>query len=185
MTKLEIWNKALALLPHDRRVEAEDDGSLEAQRCAEHWDAARRSVLCSREWGWAAKSAPACCGAADIGGFFAMRPPEALFVLGLFDRTGRRVAAEAINSGFRIKEPASEIRYIEDEDDPDRWPFAFQDAVAAELAARIAPVMTDNPQRSVQLRQDAMARLEEASRQDATETAYGGSDPLVFVHARG
>lgn len=184
MTKIAIWNKALALLPHDRRVNALTDTSLEAQRCAEHWDAARRAVLCAREWGWAVKSAPACCGC-GVHGYFAMRPPEALIVLGLFDRTGRRVAAEAINGGFRIKEPAAEIRYIEDEDDPERWPFAFQDAVAAELAARIAPVITDNPQRSVALRQDAMARLEEASRQDATETAYGGSDPLVFVHARG
>lgn len=184
MDKLAIWNKALALLPHDRRVAAENEGSLEAQRCAEHWDAARRAVLCAREWGWAMRSAPACCGASHYGGFFAMRPPEALIVYGLYDRTGRRVSSDAIDGGFRIKEPAFEIRYAEDENDPDRWPFAVQDAVAAELAARIAPVLTDNPQRSMQLRQDAMARLEEAGRQDAMETSYGGSDPLVFVHAR-
>lgn len=184
MTKLDIWNHALAALPHDRQVGAEGDGSLEEKRCAEVWDAARRAVLTAREWGWAVMSAPACCGASAVGGFFAMRPPEALLVVGLFDRTGRRVAAEAINGGFRIQEPASEIRYIEDEEDPDVWPTAVQDAVVAEMAARLAPVMTDNPQRAMQLRQDAVARLEEAGRQDAQETAWSGGDPYRFVHAR-
>ena len=184
MTKLAIWNRALTSLPHDRKVEAEDDGSLEAQRCAEVWDAARRAVLTAREWGWAVRSAPACCGAAAIGGFFAMRPPEALLVLGFFDRSGRRVAADAIDGGFRIKEPAAEIRYITDDGVVEMWPTAMQDALVAEMAARLAPVMTDNPQRSAQLRQEAIARLEEASRQDAQETAWSGEDPLQFVHAR-
>lgn len=184
MTKLAIWNRALATLPHDRKVEAEGEGSLEEQRCAEVWDAARRAVLTAREWGWAVKAAPACCGAAAIGGFFAMRPPEALLVLGFFDRSGRRVAAEAINGGFRIKEPAAEIRYIEDDGVVEMWPTAVQDALVAEMAARLAPVMTDNPQRAAQLRQDAIARLEEAGRQDAQETAWSGGDPYRFVHAR-
>lgn len=184
MTKLDIWNRALAALPHDRPVEAEGEGSLEEKRCAEAWDPARRAVLSSREWGCFVRSAPACCGAAAVGGFFAMRPPEALLVVGLFDRMGRRVAAEAINDGFRIREPASEIRYIEDEENPDLWPTAVQDAVVAEMAARLAPVMTANPHRAMQLRQDAVARLEEAGRQDAQETAWSGGDPLEFVHAR-
>lgn len=184
MTRLDVWNRALALLPHDRRVASEDEESTEAERCREHWDAARRRVLTAREWGWAVRSAPACCGCAEIGRFFAMRPPEALLVVGLFDRSGRRIAAEAIDGGFRIREPASEIRYVPDEDDPEAWPFAVREAVAAELAARIAPVMTDNPQRAAQLRQDAVAALEEAGRQDAQETAWSGGDPLAFVHAR-
>lgn len=184
MTKLEIWKHALALLPHDRPDLAEEEGTVERLRCEQHWDAARRAVLSAREWNCLAVEEPACCGANAFGSLFAMRPPNALVVLGLFDRSGRRVASEAINGGYRIKEPAAAIRYVPDDNEPDRWPAAVQDAVAAELAARIAPVMTDNPARSAQLRQDATARLEEAGRQDAMETAFGGEDPLVFVHAR-
>ena len=77
-----------------------------------------------------------------------------------------------------------EVRYLPDEPDPEMWPIAVRDAVVAELAARISPVMTDNPARSAELRQNAMARLEEAGRQDAQETATDGGDPFWLVHAR-
>jgi hypothetical protein len=185
MDKIEIWNAALALLPHDRRIAAEDENSTEAQRCREQWDGARRAVLSAREWGWAVKGAPACCGTyAHGGGVFAMRPPEALIVTGLYDAWGHRVAADAVNGGFRARGPVAEIRYIEDDERTEDWPAAVQDALVAELAARIAPVLADNPQRATQLRQEAVGRLEEAGRQDAQETAWGGGDPLAFVHAR-
>lgn len=184
MTKLDIWNRALALLPHDRPVESEDEESTEALRCRQHWDVARKSVLTAREWGWAAQEAPACCGANATGGWFCFRPPEALLVIGLYTLDGRRVASDPVNGGLRAREPFTVVRYIQDEPDPDRWPPAFQEAVATELAARIAPVMTDNPARSAELRQAALAALEEAGHQDAQETAGDGGDPLVFVHAR-
>lgn len=183
MTTLEIWNAALALLPHDRTVEAEDEDSTEALRCRQHWDAARRYVLGARDWGWLVQSAPACCGFSDLRGFVS-RPPDALVIVGIFDGTGRRVTADPIDGGFRVYEPVAEIRYIVDEPDPDRWPQAVQEAVTAELAARLAHVLTDNPQRAQLLRQNAIASLEEAGRRDAQETAWSGHDPLMFVHSR-
>jgi hypothetical protein len=184
VTKLDIWNAALALLPHDRRIASESEQSVERERCAEHWDAARRAVLTAREWGWLVRSEPACCGAAHTGGWFAQRPMGALLVLGFWDSMGNRVGSEPLNGGFRVRGPAREVRYLMDEEDPEMWPYAVRDAVAAELAARIAPVMTDNPARTQELRISAMARLEEAGRQDAQETATDGGDPFVFVHAR-
>ena len=61
MTKLDIWNAALALLPHDRRVEDENEDTTEALRCRTHYDSARRHVLVSHEWGFLAMSAPTDC----------------------------------------------------------------------------------------------------------------------------
>lgn len=184
MTKLDIWNKALALLPHDIAVAREDESTTEATRCRQHWDAARKAVLTAREWGWLVRETPSCCGAALGGTWLHEPPPDALLVLGLCAPDGRRVMADAVNGGLRAKEPYAAVRYLPDSEKPDDWPFAVQEAVAAELAARICPVLTDNPQRSMQLRQEAMAKLEEAGRQDAQQTAYGGDDPLRFVHAR-
>ena len=185
MTKLDIWNRALAMLPHDIPVGTEDEDSTEALRCRQNYDAARKAVLTAREWGWLARETPACCGAALSGGAWLHEaPPDALLVLGLVAADGRRIKAQAVNGGLRALEPFAACRYLPDEEDPDAWPFAVQEAVVAELAARICPVLTDNPQRTQQLRVDAMARLEEAGRQDAQRTAYGGGDPLVFAHAR-
>lgn len=184
MTKLDIWNAALAMLPHDRSIATEDEESTEATRCRQHWDGARKAVLTAREWGWSAVETPACCGANATGGWFCFRPPDAIRVIGLYTPDGRRVASDPINGGLRAREPFTAVRYIPDEPDPDRWPPAVQEAVVAELAARIAPVLTDNPARSAELRQSALAAIEEAGHQDAQETAGDGGDPLVFVHAR-
>lgn len=184
MTKLDIWNAALALLPHDIAIKQEDEATTEAIRCRQHYDAARKAVLTAREWGWLVRETPSCCGAALGGAWLHERPADALLVLGLCAPDGRRVKADAVNGGLRSMEPYAAVRYLVDEETPDEWPFAVQEAVVAELAARICPVLTDNPKRSMQLRQEAIAKLEEAGRQDAQQTAYGGGDPLKFIHAR-
>lgn len=184
MTVLEIWNRALALLPHDIAVASTEEDTTEAARCRQHYEAARKSVLTAREWGWLVRETPSCCGAALGGAWIHERPADALLVLGLCAPDGRRIKADAVNGGLRAMEPVAACRYLADEEDPDAWPFAVQEAVVAELAARICPVLTDNPVRSQQLRAEAVAKLEEAGRQDAMETAYGGGDPLRFVHAR-
>lgn len=183
MTVLDIKKKALALLPHDPEL-ASASGSAEAAHLTEHWDAARKAVLTAREWGWLVRETPACCGVGFGEAFCYERPPDAIRVIGLCAPDGRRLKADAVNGGFRSPEPVYAIRYLPDSPDPNDWPPAVQDAVAAELAARIAPVITDNPSRSAELRRDAVAALEEAGRQDAQEVAYDGSDPNVFVHAR-
>lgn len=184
MTKLDIWNLALERLPHDIAVASEEESTTEALRCRQHYEAARKAVLTAREWGWLVEETPSCCGVALGGAWIHEPPPGALLVLGLCMPDGRRVKADAVNGGLRAREPYAAVRYLPDSTDPDAWPFAVQEAVIAELAARICPVLTDNPQRSLQLRQEAMAKLEEAGRQDAMQTAYGGDDPMKFVHAR-
>ncbi len=184
-TKLDIWNRALAMLPHDIPVGREDEDTTEAARCRQNYDAARRAVLTAREWGWLVRETPACTGCVLGGGAWMFdRPPDALLVLGLCTPDGRRVRADAVNGGLRALEPVASCRYLPDEEDPDAWPFAVQEAIVTELAARICPVLTDNPQRTQQLRAESLARLEEAGRQDAQQVSWGGGDPLVFARAR-
>ena len=186
-TTLDLWNAALALLPHDRTVASEDEDSTEALRCRQHYDGARRAVLAARDWNWLAEETPACCHphfTVAGAGYLVERPAGVLRVIGLVDGMGRRIRARAANGGLVALEPAAAVRYLRDEEDPEQWPRAVADAVAAELAARLCPVLTDNPARTAELQRLATARLEEAGMQDAQETAYGGGDPLRFAHAR-
>lgn len=187
MTKLEIWNAALALIPHDIRIADVDEDSTEAQRCREQWDGARRSVLSAREWHFLVRDSHECPGGwgATGGGF--SRPDDALRVCGLVSPDGRRIPARSRNGLFYPAAPhcfAVALQYIPDSGAPEDWPDFVADAVVAELAARVAPVLAGNPQRSAELKQTAMARLEAAALANAEETAHDGGDPYFFVHAR-
>ncbi len=180
MTKLDIWNAALALLPHDIRVLALDEDSTEAQRCRENWDGARRKVLAAREWGALAIDIPAC-GPGPV-----YRPANALRVVGLVDARGRRIRSTHSNGAlFAVCGFAAALRYIPDVDDPEAWPPAVQDAVVAELAARLCPVLTDNAAREADLRQEAERRIMDAGELDANESGWSGTDGMSFIRARG
>lgn len=185
MTTLEIWNAALALLPHDRTVEAEDEDSTEALRCRQHWDAARRAVLAAHDWGFLVRELPVCASQRQCGRYDYPRPTHCLRVLGLFDENGRRVEAEAVNGVFRTREPAAAIRFLADETRPERMPSIVQDAIESELAARLAPVVTGNRIRARDLAEAARAALDAARALDAAETACHGTAGDTFLAARG
>lgn len=189
MTKLEIWNRALALLPHDRRVASEDEQSTEALRCRDQWDAARVHCLAAHDWGWATRSmayGPGGNECAHGSGHVFARPPDALCVVGLFDRDGRRVRAAVRDGLFRSDADAVEIRYIPDldtDDDIEAWPAWFAEAVCRELATRLAPtILGVQPNRH--LTDSAMLALSEAKRIDAGEVAWSGTDGKTFARAR-
>lgn len=187
MTKLDIWNQALALLPHDRRVEAEDEDTTEALRCRTHYDAARRHVLVSHEWGFLTMAGPTdtCPPERSCGAAFAYsRPGFALRVLGLYTQDGRRLDATAVDGILVTHLPAASIRWLRDSEDPDEWPCQVQDAVAYELAARICPVVTGNPVRETALKASAAQTLREAWLSDSMETAYMGTDGRTYINAR-
>lgn len=186
MDKFDIWNRALAILPHDRRVAPSNTSTTEYLRCADNWDAARRHVLSAHDWGWATRALShahgSACGA-DWRFTFA-RPSDALRILGLFDISGRRVKAEAVEGFFRARSPVVEMRYIPDLDDDtiDTWPAHFTEAVAWELARRIAPTIQGKPSRTAT--EGAARALEAARKIDASETAWNGTGGRTFAEAR-
>lgn len=187
MDKYDLWNRALAIIPHDRRVSADRPDTTEHLRCADAWDAARRHVLASHEWGWATRAMGHAHGGAhgaDARFTFA-RPPDALRVVGLFDRDGRRVRADTCAGFFRASSPVVELRYIPDlgDDTVETWPPWFAEAVAYDLARRISPTIK-GMSNSRQLETDARAALEEAKRIDASEVAWSGTDGKTFARAR-
>lgn len=185
MTIVDIWNKALALLPHDTRVESVDDDSTEALRCRDHWDDARRSVLASYNWGWATESYNAQgCESPHYTKQYAYIRPNALKFIGVFNHEGRRTKCDIINNRILTTEPIVEVRVIEDRQDIDDWPLWFADAVIAELASRIALPITGNKKTSDAMFQLANMRLANAKMIDSSEVAWHGTDGKTFIKAR-
>lgn len=185
MTKLDIWNMALACLPHDRRITAEDDGSTEAMRCSDAWDLARLSVITSTNWGFLTREDSLCCGHRHHNRlFFFPRPASAVKVIGLYDRDGRKVRAHALNGGLSSDERVCSIRYLEDNEDYDSWPPWFLEAVVRELAYRIAGTVTGSLQHSSVHQQNAAIALAKAQKADSSEIRHDGTNGKTFFRAR-
>ena len=206
MTKLEIWNAALAMIPHDRRVKDPREPTTEALRCRDCWERARRKVLLARDWNFLAVELPVQ-HSHDVfpakahsfwpwrywrrldrrtipEGWICPRPDDALRVLGLYDRRGRRVESRSVGGIMVSREPAATLRFLLDSKDPKEWPAAVQEAVAAEMAAELCPVLSDNAAREQALKLEAADRLTVAGRYDALEGAPEGSDGLEHIRAR-
>lgn len=187
MTVLDIWNAALAMLPHDRRIADINEDSTEALRCRDAWDGARKAVITAAEWGCLTRSQAVCGGCfahSPMGMYEYPRPVGALRVIGLFDYKGRKLQAQAIDGKLVSRYHASFIKYIPDNEDTESWSSWFTDAVIAELAARIASTITGSMQQTKVLEQKAMVMLSTAKQIDAQEISYGGTDGRTYARAR-
>lgn len=190
MNKVDLWNKALALLPHDRRVEDGAEETIEAIRCRDHYDDARRRILAAHEWGWAVQATPCCTGSLAFHRpgpteYAWPRPDGVVRLVGLFGPDGRRVKAQS-HGGFVFSDaPIASVRYIPDIEDLDEWPAWALDALAAELGQRIAPLITSNIAVERKLQAMAAERLAFAIRTDASEVRWNGTDGRTFARSRG
>ena len=186
MTVLDIWNAALAMLPHDRRINSIEENSTEALRMRDAWDSARQYVIASAEWGWLVEQDVVCPSQAHspIGMYQYPRPMGAIRVLGLFDNRGRRIQAQSVDGMLLSRYQASSVRYIRDNTDVEMWPSWFTDAVVTELASRVAGSITGSMQQAKVLEAKAMLMLEKAKQIDAQEIAYSGTDGRTYARSR-
>jgi len=184
MTELEIWNRALGALPHDKRVESLTEDSTEALRCRDHFDASRLHVLAAHEWGWALRSMPMCDGCYHAGKYAYPRPQSAARIVGLFGMDGRQVDAIAIDGMFLSSSPAASIRYVYDEKNVEHIPPAVAQAIMYELASRIALPITSNNNTERTMTTRAMSALSDARLNDAQEVRHSGVSPDYYAESR-
>lgn len=186
MTILDIWNGALSLLPHDRRIANIHEDSTEALRCRDAWDRVRQQLIAKHEWGWLTHSTPHTNGAHcnDSAGMYRYPyPNNAVRVLGLFDSNGKRVKADVVNHAIVSQSPSGSIRYLPDETNPDRYPVWFADALISLLAEHLAPLFHGASNNS-RLKILAQTQISEAIRIDSSEVQWSGTDGKTFAKAR-
>lgn len=184
MTELEIWNRALGALPHDKRVVSLDEDTTEALRCRDHFAASRLHVLAAHEWGWALRSLPVCEGCYHNGKYAYPRPQNVARIIGLFNESDRQVDAIATDGLFLSSSPVASIRYIYDETNVERIPFAVAQAIMYELASRIALPITSNIVTERNMKQRALDSLSDARLNDAQECRHSGVSPDYYAESR-
>lgn len=183
---VDIWNGALAMLPHDRRIESIDEDSTEALRMRDLWDRVRHQVITKHEWGWLTHATPMICGAHcnhATNAFSYPYPQGAIRVIGLFDKDGRRVKCDVANHTIFSPASTASIRYLPDCTDVEKYPVWFADALVTALAENAAPLFHGASNNSRLVAQSNL-RLSEAIRIDSSEAQWSGTDGRTFAKAR-
>ncbi len=176
MTAIDICNMALSALGHERRISALDATSKEASLCALWHAAARQSVLGAAFWAGLARLSPEMDGEAD-GAFFRYPAPCRGRALRLEARAPDGAPADIAAQDGRsllLGIPRASFRHMPDTEDPEEWTPAVRDAVAAELAARVAYALTGQRNTAADAREAARGALSRALADAANLTRRHG-----------
>lgn len=189
MDTVDIYNKALAAIGCTRFLSSPDATFVEAVACRREWESARVTVLGGHEWGWLAEEVPYCDGTIVENNYGPTlyqyaRPATAIAITQVLDIDDRRVKWHAANGVIYSETDVAKIRYVPDSETIDDWPILVQDAVAQELAARIALPVKQNLRLAQEMRKAAISAFDAAVKHDSKEIRYGGSAGNRYINAR-
>lgn len=194
MNVIDIFNRALGLIGHDREIPSDDDQSstptTEYVRCSREWDGSRISVLAAHPWTFLTEETPITVGAittADVSNeleYEYERPTDQIRLLAVKDPRNRKIEYRVSGGRIFCKCPEIKIEYLLDSTDPDEWPPYIADAVAAELSSRITLAMTANPKMVEAVKLLAAKYLSDAKLIDSSEKETSGSEGNRYIKAR-
>lgn len=196
MTETELCNTALGMLAHDRIITSDfrTDASTEAMRCRLFFDACRKRVLASRDWQFAeetitlsvASAAPGLWGSGSSPWLMAV-PADSINVIRVHKPESEDVPSrwEPHAAGLLLCDmcPAS-IVYIRDVTDLSQWPQFPLDALAAELAAKLAGPLTGDAKRALAAKEDARETLAAAGLWNAKQFPQKAPPPDRIARSR-
>lgn len=193
MTKTDLFNKALRLIGHDRSIGTGVTTTPEYLRCESEWDGARVTVLTYHPWNWMLLETPLVQGAEatdDVTNAieYTYDRPNCIRLVAVMDGNRRKVPFRSTNGIITTSSDECIFQYLEDPtittDLPDEWPQIIIDAIAAELASRVALAMSANAKLVQAMKQLAMGYLIQAVNQDASEQMTSGSAGDKYIASR-
>ena len=194
MTIIDLFNRALGMIGHDREIPADDatatTPTTEYVRCNREWDGARKAILSAHAWNWLVRETPITQGAtgtdeyADAAEYVYGRPEDVIRLVSVLDGTNRRVDYRTANGNIYSTAPEAKFRYLADSTDPDEWPSHVVDAVAAELAARIGLAMSANGKVVQAMKALQTNYLAMAIDHDSTEQNRAGTSGDKYARSR-
>lgn len=191
MTETDICNLALGMLAHDRTVSSDfrTATSTEAARCRLFFDACRRRVLGAHAWIFAETPATLCrCAAPAAGcpsGWHAFAtPPDCLNIIRAADPHAGPVDFMPCGASVSCPCVAAAIVYVRDVTDLAEWPQPALDALASELAARLAGPMTGSAEKAAAFRKDAARELAAAEAWNARQAPQKPTADNRYAAAR-
>lgn len=194
MTIIDLFNRALGMIGHDRTIPAGDDTAAtpttEYVRCNQEWDGARIAILSAHAWNWLVSETPLIQGAegtgeyADVHEYVYDRPDDLIRLVAVLDGYNRRVDYRTANGQIFTTAPEAKFRYLADTEVIDDWPQHVVDAVAAELAARIGLAMSANGKVVQAMKALQTNYLAMATEHDSTEQNRAGTSGDKYVASR-
>lgn len=190
MTITDIFNRALAMIGHDRYIVAGVTTSTEYIRCNLEWDGARIAILSARDWNWLVQETALMQGAESLDDYSNApeyvydRPDDIIRLIGVYDGNNRRVPYRTANGNIYATVDEAKFRYIADNEVPDEWPSAIVDAVCAELASRIGLAMSANGKVVGAMKQLRENYFNQAVEHDACEQNRSGSENDRYLASR-
>jgi hypothetical protein len=183
-SKVEICNKALALLSANLIMAFDPDESVEAALCVTNYDSARRYCLEKRAWTFATKrttlSAP-LAAAPDWGySYQHIKPADCLRTLIVSDFADYKDGGSPMDyrlEGNTIVSNSSTLylKYIFNEITEDRFSSTFVEAMALYLAYLMAMPLTESRSAKKDLKVEFEDMIRAASATDGTQ---GSSDRI-------
>lgn len=176
MTRLEIWNQALAILGHDRQVASLEDTSTEALRCRAFYGASRDAVLARYPWSFLLK---------EIGVDAASPvsvPANFLRAIAQVDATsGKRVdGILTIENGKLVAKKKLIVFYISNDVEESLYPATIADAVVHELAYRLYSPIVGIPSTEDQCNaREWMMKIAQSKTADAITAAIASGDHVL------
>lgn len=189
METVDIYNKALAAIGLTRFLSLATSTFPEAVHCRREWEAARKTVLGAHDWGWLAEDTPYCAGEpcydnSDSKPTYTYPRPDCIMIAAVMDADGRRVKWTPVNQLIKSSVAVARIRYVPDSEVIDDWPIPVQDAVAYELASRIAFPLLQDANIMKAMKALAVAHLSSAMTKDSAEVRFGGTNGRKYADAR-
>ena len=196
MTDIEICNRALHLLGHDREItslfETGEDGaytdaSTEAVRCRQFYGAAVKDCLAAHDWDFAAEEKVLSPVTPDAFGWVVVAmPEEALRLIVVRDGEGNPYKTERNSRRLRVRTfgRGCVMRYVRNEVEAEEMPHKFCEAVIAQLAFLLAGPMFGDDSKTNNFYQLAQNRISDAITKETDETAYRGEWDNPFIRSR-
>lgn len=190
MNKVDLCNRALGVLGHDRTIQSFEENSSEARRCRLFFDPAFQKVLCGHDWDFCAREMVYTVPVQPDGTAVFQRPSDCAKITGVFAGTSDEPLHIKVANGMIIVLDYSEqvrIRYVSDSlfgTNGFRIPPSFEEAVVYELAYQLSGPMLADMQKTQTLFNIATIKLSDAITKDSDETAYHGEYESGLIKSR-
>jgi len=148
VSDVAICRIALGWLGANSIISLEDD-SVEAALCKENYDFLRDAVLEEADWSFAIAEARLVARADEAplieSGSFFLLPPDCIRVISVYDTSKSEINYwDKEGRNLRVDQDAILMKYIRRETDPKVYSPTFVQALAARIAATLAPPITNS-----------------------------------------
>lgn len=198
MSKIQILNVGLSRYLGQQRINALDEGTPRSEECELHYDDLRRTLLEAHWWDFAKHSqalAEVTNDRTSDWDYKYQRPANVLDVHWVNDPSvaaylieqDENPDAERLNVGEFIycNVPAAYMEFTYDENNTDKMPQYFKNAISAMVAAAVAMPLTESVSRAKFAAEQAEILVESAIAKDEDNSPPVAMPDADYIKARG